>query len=134
MANPGLCTHQEIVTLVHSFYTRVRADDELGPIFERHISDWDTHLARMVQFWSSLLLGSGTYQGSPMPAHIALPELSADLFKQWLALFEQTTAQFENRQFAQQALEFAHRIARSLWYGHQLSRNPDRSPSEIFAS
>ena len=30
-----------IRTLVDAFYARIRADDVLGPIFEREISDWD---------------------------------------------------------------------------------------------
>lgn len=133
MATSDLCTAEEINTLVYSFYDRVRADPQLGPIFNRHISDWDTHLNKMVQFWSSLLLGTGTYQGTPMPKHIALPELTAELFQQWLALFHETTLQFSNPPFVERAEEYAHRIARSLWYGYQFHNQPEKSrPTEIF--
>ena len=37
--------------LVHSFYTHVRADAELGPIFNGVIgTHWDRHLAKMCDF------------------------------------------------------------------------------------
>ncbi|TCT10887.1 group III truncated hemoglobin [Paralcaligenes ureilyticus] len=131
MAPRELCTEEEIVTLVYGFYDRVRVDGLLGPVFNKHVEDWDTHLAKMVRFWSSLLLGAGTYRGSPMPTHIALPGLNATLFQQWLALFHQTTEELPNRLLAQRAEEYAQRIARSLWYGYQLNNEPDRAPLEI---
>jgi len=131
MSRSELCTEQEITDLVHGFYDRVRADSLLGPIFNAHISDWDTHLAIMVRFWSSLLLGAGTYSGTPMPKHVALPNLDAKMFRHWLTLFEQTTAQLPNRALADKALEFAQRIARSLWFGYQMSNSPNRLPTEL---
>jgi hemoglobin len=131
MSRSELCTEQEITTLVHGFYDRVRADPMLGPVFNAHISNWDTHLAIMVRFWSSLLLGAGTYSGTPMPKHVALPNLSADMFRHWLALFEQTTATLPNQAMAGKALDFAHRIARSLWFGYQMSNTPNRLPTEL---
>lgn len=131
-ARDSLCTIEEISTLVYQFYDRVREDAQLGPIFNAHIHDWDEHLQTMVRFWSSLLIGAGTYQGMPMPKHIALPDLSAELFQQWLALFHETAAELPNRPFAERAEEYAHRIARSLWYGYQLHNQPLNSPSEVY--
>jgi hemoglobin len=131
MADPDLCTEEEVTTLVHGFYDRVRADSQLGPIFNTHVADWDTHLAKMVQFWSSLLRGTGTYSGTPMPIHAALPGLNAGLFQQWLALFHDTTETLPNRPFAERAEEFAHRVARSLWFGYQLYNKPNETPTEV---
>ncbi|MGB6105484.1 MAG: group III truncated hemoglobin [Pusillimonas sp.] len=131
MARTELCTEEEIATLVYGFYDRVRADALLGPIFNNHIHDWDKHLRIMVQFWSSLLLGTGSYSGTPMPKHVALPGLQADMFTQWLSLFHQTAQELPNRVFAERAEEFAQRIARSLWYGYQLNNQPNRLPTEI---
>lgn len=131
MASRVLCTEEEIIALVYGFYDRVRADAVLGPIFNTHIDNWDHHLGKMVDFWSSLLLGSGTYRGTPMPAHVALPDLNATMFGQWLALFHETTLELPNRLLAQRAEEFAQRVARSLWYGYQLNNEPSRAPTEI---
>lgn len=131
MARPDLCTTEEIGTLVNRFYGRVRADPALGPIFNAHIDDWPEHLDIMVKFWSSILLGSGEYSGTPMPKHVALPDLDATLFKRWLALFHETTAELPNRDMANQADELARRIARSLWFGYQMNREPNRMPAEL---
>lgn len=128
-----LCTEDEIKTLVYSFYDRIRVDEVLGPIFNGHIKDWDMHLDRMVRFWSSLMRGTGTYHGTPMPVHIALPDLSAELFQRWLTLFHETVQELPNRPFAERAEQFAHRIARSLWFGYQFHNYPDRSPTEVFS-
>lgn len=133
MARAALCTEAEIKTLVFGFYDKIRADAILGPVFDAHIKDWDAHLAIMVSFWSSILLGTGTFSGTPMPKHIALPDLQASMFQHWLALFEQTTATLANRAFAERANILAHRVARSLWYGYQLNNHPDRVPTEITA-
>ncbi|UYO93014.1 group III truncated hemoglobin [Pollutimonas sp. M17] len=131
MTRSELCTEEEIKTLVYGFYDRVRADALLGPVFNQHIHDWDTHLGIMVRFWSSLLLSTGSYSGTPMPKHIALPGLNADMFTQWLALFHETAQELPNRPFAERAEEFAHRIARSLWFGYQMNNEPNRMPTEL---
>ena len=131
MTQDALCTEEEITTLVHAFYARVRADDLIGPIFDAHISDWDKHLAIMVRFWSSVLLRAGTYSGTPMPKHVALPNLQPHMFTRWLDLFHQTTETLPNRLFAERVEEAAQRIARSLWFGYQMNNHPDRLPTEF---
>lgn len=120
MPTPDLCTEEEVSSLVHGFYGRVRRDAVLGPIFERHIADWTPHLAKMVDFWSGALRGTARFRGTPMPKHIALPGLSAQLFERWLALFRATTATLGNPGLEQRANDLAARIAESLWYGYQL--------------
>lgn len=127
----NLGTIDEIHEFVHLFYDRVREDEKLGPIFNEHVHDWDTHLDKMVRFWSSMLLGTGTYQGTPMPKHVALPNLSGELFGHWLALFHETMKTLDNQALAAKAELFAQRIARSLWYGYQLNHDPDQPLTEI---
>ncbi|VTU27574.1 Group 3 truncated hemoglobin ctb [Variovorax sp. PBL-H6] len=119
MPSPDLCTEEEVVRLVHTFYSKVRKDPVLAPIFESHIDDWDRHLARIVDFWSSALRGTARYKGAPMPKHAALPGLTPALFHRWLALFRETTQALENAALQQRADDLAHRIAGSFWYGYQ---------------
>lgn len=126
-----LCTEQEITALVHGFYDRIRQDEQLGPVFNTHIHDWDGHLATMVDFWSSLLLGTGRFSGRPMPRHAALPGLTAPMFHHWLALFDATTDELGNEEMAERAREFARRIARQLWMGYQISNFPDQPMSDL---
>lgn len=131
MEDTPVCSEDEITTLVHHFYRRVRQDHVLGPIFDAHIDDWDEHLERMVRFWSSLLRRTGTYSGTPMPRHIALPGLEGPMFVRWLDLFRDTLDEFDNPAFTAQAEDFARRIARSLWYGYQISHQPDQPVTEF---
>ncbi|BCN40172.1 hypothetical protein ALDI51_34910 [Alicycliphilus denitrificans] len=50
---------ESIAALVHGFYADVRADGQLGPLFDHAIgAHWDAHLARMVDFWSTVMLGA----------------------------------------------------------------------------
>ena len=77
--------------LVHGFYARIRADAVLGPIFARVIGDnWDPHLAKMCDFWSSVMRMSGRYKGNPMLAHMRLKSVQPEHFERWLGLFRQS--------------------------------------------
>lgn len=75
---------------VHAFYGKVRFDPALGPIFREAIADWDHHLAKMCDFWSSVLLMTDRFKGAPMAVHAALPKIRPTHFARWLNLFEQT--------------------------------------------
>ena len=75
--------------LVHGFYSRIRIDPVLGPIFAARIKEWDPHLARMCAFWSSVVLMTGRYHGRPMQKHALLP-VSGAHFDRWLRLFADT--------------------------------------------
>lgn len=75
---------------VHAFYGQVRRDPALGPVFNRVIDDWDTHLDKMCDFWSSVLLMSGRFKGSPMAAHLRIAEIRPTHFARWQHLFAQT--------------------------------------------
>lgn len=131
MLSPDLCTEEEIADLVHAFYAKVRRDPLIGPIFNSHIDDWDTHLAKLVDFWSSILRGTGRFYGTPMPKHIALPDLRPELFQRWLALFKETLAAQQNQAMSARAYPAAQRIAQSLWYGYQMNRHPDVIPTDL---
>ncbi len=122
--DPTLCDEATISRMVHSFYGHIRQDDLLGPVFGLHIQDWTQHLAKMVDFWSSVLLGTRRYRGTPMPVHQALPELSPQLFARWLELFHATTAEVCGAAMRERADLLAERIAQSLWLGHQMAHAP----------
>lgn len=121
MPSAELCTEEEVTQLVHTFYAAIRNDATLGPIFNCHVRDWDAHMPKMVDFWSSALRGTARFRGTPMPKHAAIPGLSAELFQRWLALFRQSNATLRNTAMAERANDLANRIAQSLWYGYQMS-------------
>lgn len=105
-----------IETLVRGFYSRVREDSLIGPIFEAKIVDWEAHLQRMFAFWSSLTLQSGRYHGQPMAKHLPLP-VDARHFDRWLSLFEETARDLCPPTAADVFIERARRVAESLELG-----------------
>ncbi len=88
-AGPGLQAdlEAEIGRLVDLFYDRTRADPLLGPVFERHVADWDAHLGTMRAFWASAIYRTGEYSGRPLDAHRGIPELRPEHFPKWLVLW-----------------------------------------------
>ena len=131
MSVMAVCTEEEVSSMVHGFYARVRRDEVLGPIFNTHIHDWDRHLAHLVDFWSSILRRTGRFTGAPKPRHAPLPGLTPARFQRWLAHFRETTSALPNSPKGEQAFSMAQRIAQSLWYGYQLSNRPDDLPTDL---
>ncbi|MHC9086781.1 group III truncated hemoglobin [Luteimonas sp. RIT-PG2_3] len=127
---PDLCSEAEVTRLVHAFYARVRADAQLGPVFEAHVDDWPMHLATLVDFWSAMLRGTRRFRGAPMQRHMVIDGMEAALFRRWLALFAQTTAELGNSDLQQQADDMAARIADTFWQRYQLQRG-QRAPSRL---
>lgn len=123
---PGVAvgvTEPMIHDVVHAFYARVRADPALGPIFNRVIGDgWDAHLAKLCDFWSSVLLMTGRFKGSPMTAHARLADIRPTHFARWLHLFAQTVEQLCPPQAAALFVARSQMIARSLQLGLAVNR------------
>lgn len=114
----GVTNEQEIEQVVRSFYARIRSDAELGPIFERVIGDdWEPHLLKMCDFWSSVMLTTGRYKGQPMIAHLKLKQVTPKHFDRWLMLFRETTEEICKPDTADRFMEKAARIAESLQLG-----------------
>lgn len=101
--------------LVREFYSRVRRNERLGPIFARHIvGDWEPHLEKMTDFWCSVILKSGNYEGRPVPAHLKLKTVVEDDFAIWLGIFGETTRDLCEPVVAAVFMNRAERIAKSL--------------------
>ena len=82
----------EIAEMVRRFYQDIAQDDLLGPIFNDAVEDWAEHLAKLTDFWSSVMLTSGRYKGQPVPAHARhRSRITPALFDRWLAIWTRTT-------------------------------------------
>jgi hemoglobin len=104
-----------IRALVDEFYTKVRADPVLAPIFERAIAgEWVSHLATMHDFWSSVMLTSGRYKGNPVAVHLQIEGVEPQLFARWLELFDETCIELFDDKVAGVFRAKAVRIAQSL--------------------
>jgi len=103
-------TEELIRAVVDEFYRRTREDDELGPIFNHYVEDWDHHLSKMVDFWSAALLKTGRYSGRPVERHRLIAELSIEHFRRWIDLFDATTRALCQPAQAQAFLIRAHKM------------------------
>jgi hemoglobin len=108
--------------LVHAFYAKVRRHPELGPIFNREIDDWDAHLAKLCDFWSSVVLMTGRFKGQPMAVHTRLPDIQPAHFARWLELFHETARETCPPEAAALFGAKADQIGESLQLGISVSR------------
>lgn len=135
MASPPLrrpldptITEALIAAVVERFYAKVRRDPRLGPIFAEAIGEnWEPHLEKMCDFWSSVMRLSGRYKGKPVQAHIdllrfapqgsALHDLAPRDFALWLGLFHETVHELCAPRVAALFMARAEKIAASLKLG-----------------
>ena len=110
-----------IAKLVDRFYATVRQDALIGPVFEARVKDWDAHLTKLMAFWSSVVLKSGRYRGSPMPVHVAIDEISGNHFARWLQLFAETARDVCPPAAAALFIDRSQRIAEIAAIGHQFA-------------
>lgn len=111
----SLPSEEQIKELVDCFYSRVRQDELLSPVFARAISDqWEEHLTKMSDFWSTVVLASRRYKGNPMQVHIELPRLNQHHFDRWLALWRVTTSELLDQAHAEIFIKKAEFMAERL--------------------
>ena len=132
-AADGVTNEAEIERLVRTFYARIREDAVLGPIFDKAIGeDWEPHLLKMCDFWSSVMLTTGRYKGQPMRAHLKLKTVTPKHFDRWLVLFRATAEDICAPETAERFVEKAVRIAESLQLGmffRPQVHDPERKPA-----
>ena len=81
----------DIKGFVDGFYSKVREDGLLSPVFDSKIapSAWPAHLERMYDFWNAILFAEKGFDGNPMQKHMSLP-IDEKHFNRWLHLFRTT--------------------------------------------
>jgi hemoglobin len=128
----GSVSEDDIRRLVHTFYGRVRKDDLIGPIFNGKIDDWDEHLAKLCDFWSSVILRTRRFEGRPMRAHLLLGDaIQSHHFDRWLDLFEDTARRVLSAQAASVFVQLARQIADSFEFGIATQRGEIAVPRHV---
>lgn len=128
---PGV-SEDDIKTLVHTFYGRVREDDLIGPIFNAKVDDWPEHLANLCDFWSSVILRTRRFQGRPMRAHLMIADkIRGEHFDRWLDLFEKTAREVLQPDIAAVFIQRARQIADSFEFGIATQRGDIVAPRHV---
>ncbi|HRN93949.1 MAG: group III truncated hemoglobin [Chitinophagales bacterium] len=109
---------KDIELLVNTFYGKVQQNETLGYIFNDVAKvHWETHLPKMYNFWSSLLLGEQSYMGNPMLTHVSLSKetpLTDVEFNTWKTLFNQTVDELFEGEKATEAKTKAANVAKIM--------------------
>ncbi|MDW6024231.1 group III truncated hemoglobin [Mesorhizobium sp. BAC0120] len=124
---PDALDERMIHDVVHGFYAAIRNDALLGPIFNGAIAPeaWPVHLAKMCDFWSSMLLKTGRYDGRPLSPHLGISGLGEEHFRRWLKLFRSTVKRLCPPEVAALFMERALRIAHSFRLAVAYNRGED---------
>jgi hemoglobin len=113
-----IITEESLAELIPAFYARVREDELIGPLFNAAIDDWEEHLGKLTAFWSSVMLTSGRYKGSPMVAHLRhIDAIKPVMFERWLEIWAETTTDLMPPEAAAALQAKAARIGESLQLG-----------------
>lgn len=85
----------DITFLMDQFYTKIRADEEIGFYFNTTIIDWEKHLIKLGDFWETNLFAVKKYKGNPHAVHNEVDDrfegnITAEVFGIWLNHWFQT--------------------------------------------
>ncbi len=111
--------NDDIRLLVDTFYSRAKEDALIGPVFKKHIEDWDTHHIKLYQFWKTVILKQAAYRSKPVQMHFKM-EIGKPHFDKWCDIWMQTVddlfegenadiAKYRGRKMAEAFLEIIER-------------------------
>ena len=113
----------DIYLLVSTFYSKIKEDDFIGPIFLKIIpeNEWESHLQKLTDFWETNLFFVRKFKGNPMKAHKDVDTtfnhtISQEHFGRWLHLWFTTIDALFYGDKAIEAKERARNIASMLFF------------------
>lgn len=109
--------------LLQSFYGAVRLDPVIGPIFEKHIIDWNHHLAIIQDFWRTQTGAPPSYRRPFAAQHLKLG-LQKEHFQLWLACWDQNCRNLLGAREAEEMIVIASQIGARLWQIVSAPREP----------
>lgn len=92
MERKELKNRDDVKLLVETFYGKIRKDKVLGSIFNTIITDWESHLILLTDFWETQLFLKRKYYGNPVTAHQEVDDkmknsITSEHFGLWLNLW-----------------------------------------------
>lgn len=108
----------DINLLVNSFYIKIRTNELLDPIFNKHIfeNEWILHTEKLTDFWETNLFGKPVFKGNPTQKHIQVDynlnhTINQDHFAVWLKIWFETIDELFVGEIAEKAKEASKRMA-----------------------
>ncbi|MDG1806131.1 group III truncated hemoglobin [Flavicella sp.] len=111
-------SRKDIKLLVDTFYIKIRKEETLGPIFNKHIpeTNWPEHLEKLTDFWETNLFGIPKFKGNPTLKHVNVDKglhhkVDQVHFGLWLQLWFETIDELYTGDLAIKAKEASRRMA-----------------------
>ncbi|MCA0430343.1 MAG: group III truncated hemoglobin [Bacteroidetes bacterium] len=115
---PEIVYRKDVEHLVNTFYSKIRTDELLGPIFNNQIpeNNWPAHLQNLADFWETNLFGTPKFKGNPTQAHVNVDKkinhtISQVHFGKWLQLWFETIDENFSGDNAQRAKNSARKMS-----------------------
>lgn len=120
MVKTDITNRTDINALVSEFYKKVRAEETLGPFFNRVIKDWPEHIERLTDFWEASIFLKTRYYGNPLETHVKVDrendhQVSELHFGLWLNLWVQTINEMYEGDYAENAKARARKMGTFLF-------------------
>ncbi len=118
----------DLEKIVRIFYDKIRKDEELGPVFNSIITDWEPHLQKIINFWEQHVFGVQKYNGDPIAAHNKVDAfmnyaITPHNFGTWLFYWLQTLNElFEGPNV--EVLKFKARKMQTIFYVSMVKDRP----------
>ncbi len=111
---------EDVKRLVDCFYSKIRKDPILGPIFNSVVTDWKSHLELLTDFWESQLFLKRSYMGNPLAVHQQVDKnvpggITSTHFGLWLNLWFQTLDELFEGEVAAIAKNRAQKMSTMLY-------------------
>ncbi len=91
---PDISSRQDILVIMRSFYSKLLKYKSISYFFTEVVPiDLEEHFPHLVDFWDSILFGSGVYSKNAMQPHLDIAKKSSITekhFKTWLTYLSQS--------------------------------------------
>ena len=119
---------EDVSRLVCTFYAQIRKDKVLGPIFNGIITDWESHLELLTDFWETQLFLKRKYHGNPVTAHQEVDDkmnhsITPEHFGLWINLWFETIDRLFDGETAWVAKNRAQKMSTMLYMQIYQHRN-----------
>lgn len=109
---------RDVNNLVNRFYSKIRENGLLGPIFDDHIAEneWPAHLDKLTDFWETKIFGIPKFKGNPTAKHVNVDKhlkhtVEQRHFEEWLRLWVETIDEMFVGEHAEKAKNAARKMA-----------------------
>ncbi len=119
-----------IQLLVETFYSKIRVHDDLAPIFNAIIRDWESHFELLTDFWETQLFLKRKYHGNPVSVHQEVDDkmgnsITSEHFGLWLKVWFATIDELFAGETAWIAKNRAQKMSTMLFMKIYEHRNED---------